>query len=186
MPDYSKAKIYKLVCNVTGEVYFGSTCVGLSQRLQKHKDCFRYGGRCSSKQIIERGNYNIILCQECPCENKEQLKAFERKWIEENECINVQLPGRTKKEWYEKNRIEILKTHKEWHDEHKGNLKDKKREYYEQNKIEILKKNKEWLDQHEEQKKQYHKQRACCPTCGKEMLKYGIKKHLRNIHGIET
>ena len=36
MPDYSKGKIYKIVCNVTGLVYVGSTCEPtLARRLAK-------------------------------------------------------------------------------------------------------------------------------------------------------
>ena len=32
--DYSKAKIYKLVCNITGLIYVGATCkLRLCQRL---------------------------------------------------------------------------------------------------------------------------------------------------------
>eukprot|EP01035_Chromulina_nebulosa_P045122 gene45122-61124_t len=34
MPDYSKAKIYRIVGN--GLTYIGSTCCGLRQRLAEH------------------------------------------------------------------------------------------------------------------------------------------------------
>jgi len=36
--DYSQGKIYKIVCNITNEVYFGSTKEKyLSRRLSRHK-----------------------------------------------------------------------------------------------------------------------------------------------------
>jgi len=34
---YLKGKIYKVVCNITGEMYIGSTVLRLSQRLYVHK-----------------------------------------------------------------------------------------------------------------------------------------------------
>jgi len=37
MPDYSNSKIYKIICNITGFVYIGSTLQTLIQRLQDHK-----------------------------------------------------------------------------------------------------------------------------------------------------
>ena len=37
MIDYSKGKIYKIVCNNTGLIYIGSTCEPtLARRLAKH------------------------------------------------------------------------------------------------------------------------------------------------------
>ncbi len=37
MPDYKLGKIYKIVCNITGKVYYGSTCEPtLARRLAKH------------------------------------------------------------------------------------------------------------------------------------------------------
>ena len=42
MPDYSKGKIYRIVCNTTGKVYIGSTSQDyLSQRLRKHVEEYK-------------------------------------------------------------------------------------------------------------------------------------------------
>ena len=65
MPDYSKSKIYKIICNITGLVYIGSTCQTLTQRLQDHLRCYRrvLNKKChyvSSFKIIENGNYDIF------------------------------------------------------------------------------------------------------------------------------
>jgi len=95
MPDYSKVKIYKIVCNITGEQYFGSTTQSLAQRLSTHRGEFKKKIKCKSSQIIERGDYQIVLCEECACETREQLMRIERKWIEENNCINKCMPIRT-------------------------------------------------------------------------------------------
>jgi hypothetical protein len=39
--DYSKGKIYKIVCNITGLIYIGSTSQSLIQRLQDHKSGYK-------------------------------------------------------------------------------------------------------------------------------------------------
>ena len=43
---YQEGKIYKIVCNITGEVYYGSTIEKyLSSRLAKHKNKKEYNSR---------------------------------------------------------------------------------------------------------------------------------------------
>ena len=37
MVDYSKAKIYKICNDVDDEIYIGSTCQSLSQRMAEHR-----------------------------------------------------------------------------------------------------------------------------------------------------
>jgi len=95
MVNYENGKIYKIVCNKTGILYVGSTCVGLSQRLVEHRasyNRFKNGkiiNKSSSIKILEGGDYSIILLEICPCNNKEQLIMKEREWINKIECINV-------------------------------------------------------------------------------------------------
>ncbi len=40
--DYKNSKIYRIVCNETGETYIGSTTQTLTKRLSKHKENFKY------------------------------------------------------------------------------------------------------------------------------------------------
>jgi pyruvate/2-oxoglutarate dehydrogenase complex dihydrolipoamide dehydrogenase (E3) component len=54
----------------------------------------------------------------------------ERYWVENTECINRIIPGRTRKEHYENNRDIILNKKKE----HYENNKEKIKQYYENNK----------------------------------------------------
>jgi hypothetical protein len=130
MPDYKNSKIYKIVCNITGETYYGSTTARLSTRLSGHVYNVNVGRSCcKSKQIIERGNYSIILCEECPCDNKEQLRAIERKWIETNNCVNKIIPTRTTHEYYEDNKEQKLLYQKEYREANKEQMRDYQREY---------------------------------------------------------
>jgi len=104
--DYSKGKIYKIVCNITDEIYIGSTISILNVRLAKHKcDC------CKSKQIIERGDYKILLIENYPCKTKQDLLWRERYYIEKLDCINEKKPIITSDERKENQKIISKKHH---------------------------------------------------------------------------
>jgi len=102
---YQKGKIYRIVCNVTGEVYVGSTITTLGERLSKHKTKMT----CCSSEIIQRGNYRIELIEPFPCRNKQELLWRERYYIEQNECINKMPPIVTEEEYKERQRIKCTK-----------------------------------------------------------------------------
>ena len=68
MVNYHNGKIYKIVCNITGKVYICSTCKPrLCQRLAGHVRSYRLylklckGNKSTSYDILESGNYDIIL-----------------------------------------------------------------------------------------------------------------------------
>ena len=107
-------KIYKIVDNTNGNIYFGSTTMELQDRLNKHIYMYnRFVNRgvkkCTSVQIICNGDYKIELIEEV--EPNDMLKR-ERFYIENNDCVNIMTPLRTQKErsrdWYDKN-IELSK-----------------------------------------------------------------------------
>jgi len=163
MPDYKKGKIYELVCRITGEKYVGSTIDSLSRRLVKHRS-LKQNETCS-RQIIERGDYYINLLEDCPCENKEQLRKKEREWYDKIEggCINRQRPYITKEEHIQRN-------------------SDYSKKYREENNYKVNALTKKWKDENKEkvaeyQKKYWEKEITC--ECG-VISKWGnIQKHLR-------
>lgn len=110
MPDYQKAKVYKIINDVNGMTYYGSTCQPLSVRMGKHR--WSYNNHVN-KTYLQFGNIEdckIFLIEDCPCENKEQLIQRERFYVENNPCVNKQTPGLSLKESYKKyyiNNIEI-------------------------------------------------------------------------------
>lgn len=99
---YSRAKIYRLVNDVDDEFYVGSTIECLSSRKGKHKyDVKRRPASRMYKHLNQVGwdNVHIILIEEYPCENIEQLLARERYWIEQlKPSLNKCLPLRTQEE----------------------------------------------------------------------------------------
>jgi len=95
MPDYSQSKIYKIVCHTTGKIYIGSTTQSLQRRLQKHLSCYSSyknpevkQGYITSFEILEKGDYDILLICEYPCDTRRELEKKEQEYISEEKCIN--------------------------------------------------------------------------------------------------
>ena len=113
MSDYSQGKIYKIISSECDLVYYGSTCITLKERLIKHKSDYKYylegkKNYMTSFVIIEKGNYEIVLVEDYPCNSKAELHLRERFYIENNECVNKCIPGRTPKE-YQRDNCEIIR-----------------------------------------------------------------------------
>jgi len=141
MPDYQKSKIYKLYSPLKNLVYIGSTTQAISQRLAEHisrKKNKTYD--CASYLVLECEDYKIEILEEYPCNNKQQLLKKEGEYIRNNECVNRNISGQTRKEYwntYYKNNQEHLKEYKKNNQEH---IKQHRQKYYEDNKEEILEK----------------------------------------------
>jgi len=137
MPDYSKGKIYKIECNITGEVYYGSTTqYYLTNRISAHttaKIC-----HCVSRSIINRGDFNYKIVEYYPCNSKQELETRERWWIENNMCINKVIPTRTDKEYREDNKDKIAVKGRKWYEENRDKVLKRQHEYTINNK-EIIK-----------------------------------------------
>lgn len=103
MPDYQKAKIYKLWSPSSNLVYYGSTIQPLSIRLAKHIFCFNnketYKYNNSAFLVIEKQDYKMELVKDFPCNNKQQLCIEESNYIKNNECVNNRIAGRTDEEY---------------------------------------------------------------------------------------
>lgn len=130
MVNYENGKIYKLYSPSRNIVYFGSTAEPyLSRRLQAHLGNYRMyknnnnNKRYTSFDVLECDDYKIELVEEIKCSNVEQLRERERFYIENNDCVNKQIPNRSKKEFC-----------KEWNKNNQEYFK----KYYEKNKEYII------------------------------------------------
>ena len=166
--NYANSRIYRIVCNVTGKQYFGSTTQSLAKRLGEHKTSFKQWrkGKCgfyTSFEIIEGENYDIVLVEELPdIKNVEQLRARERFHIEASECVNKNIPNRTIKERYENNKEELIA----YQAEYRAQNKEKIAAY----KVERYAKNKEKIAAH-------RVERVICEHCGAEVGRHNIARH---------
>jgi len=186
---YQNSKIYKIVCNITGEIYIGSTIRTLNQRLLHHKIL----KNCISRNIINRCDYKIELIKNYPCNSKYKLEEEEAKYIRENECINITVPHRTNQEYYKDNKKEINKKNQEYYKKNTEKIKEHTKKYYEINKEKIKEQQKEWNEDNKEKVKQYKqkykeknreqtnkklKEKVEC-ECGSIIRKNDISKHRR-------
>jgi len=160
MTDYSQAKIYKIECNITNEVYYGSTTLSLSQRIAHHKA----RRDCSAIKIIDIGNFNIKVIEEYPCNSKKELEARERWYIENNLCVNERIPGRTKQEWREDN---------------KDRLKNFYKQYREKNRDKIKEYDKKRNEQRKDTQKVYKSTKIIC-ECGCEIRRSDMARHKKS------
>ena len=158
MPDYSKALIYKLVCNDTyiTENYIGSCC-DYDERKRNHKsDCNNINGKKYNiykyKFIRENGgfeNWSMIIIKQFPCNSKRELEKEERVQLELNGGeLNTNRPFTTdeeKKEYskqyyleHQEERNEYNKERiKKYHQKHKEKKKEQMKEYREANKEQL-------------------------------------------------
>ena len=148
MPDYKKGKIYRIICNITGKIYIGSTIETLARRLSGHRrsyKLFKEGQKykkyfVTSFQIIEQGEFDIVLIENYPCESKVELHRRERFFIESLECVNKNIPTRTPAEYRLDN---------------KDALKEKAKQYQQDNKDDIMERRKQWRIDNMDKTKQY-------------------------------
>jgi hypothetical protein len=100
--DYQNAKIYKVVNDVDDKVFIGSTCSTLAKRKNEiHLDLKRRPNLPISKHLntLEWNSVEIVLIEEFPCANKDQLTKRLRHWIDELKPeLNKKLPGSSKSE----------------------------------------------------------------------------------------
>ena len=106
MGDYLNGKIYKIGCNITGEIYIGSTIQSLEDRLSQHiRDASYY--KYSSKQIIDRNAYYIEQLESYPCNSQFELRRKEGEYQKTFKCVNKIIAGRTPSEYDYDNREKI-------------------------------------------------------------------------------
>ena len=130
---YKQGKIYMLESASAGLVYYGSTCLALlSKRLYGHKshyERYKLGKRdyITSFKILEQPDYKIVLVEEYPCNNKQELEAREAYYIRNNECVNKVIPQRTAEEWQKKWYQENKEHKKQYRDNYRSNLENKEK-----------------------------------------------------------
>ena len=187
--NYRNGKIYRIVCNVTGLIYVGSTCQTLSQRLTKHRGYYKEllanpeKKVSTSVKVISGGDYDIVLLEKCPCDSKEELHKRERHYIESIECVNKIIPGRSIKEYrkmYQKeNKEAIAEYTKVYQKENKETIAEYKKVYCEKNKETIAEKKKVYYAENKEAIAKKDQTLVEC-GCGSTHRHDGKAKHLRS------
>jgi hypothetical protein len=159
----NKGYVYKIFDNTNNNVYYGSTKQGLSKRLSKHRGDYKFylngnGHFMTSYKILENGDYTISLVEEVKYNDKIELTARERFYIESNECVNKVIPNRTRKQWREDNKDKLKEQIKEWRETNKEQIKTYNKEYIEDNKEHIKEQKREYRETNKDHIKEYNRQ----------------------------
>jgi hypothetical protein len=164
MPDYLNSKIYKIVCDITNQIYIGSTTQKLSSRLSGHVAEYKKWSLgktkkyISSFEIIKNNNYSIILIENFQCNNNEELHKKERYFIETMvNVVNKVIPTRTKDEYIKENKETITEYKKEYYLENKDKLTEQYKQYYEDNKDKLIEQQKQYYSENKDKILEYRK-----------------------------
>ena len=128
--DYSKGKIYCIRNTINDEIYIGSTCQSLSQRMAQHRrtlKCGRLGGMKLYNLMMDLGeeNFYIELMEEYPCESKDRLRKREGEFIREHQTgLNKLVAGRKSLEYYYDNRDRVMEYKREYRKENKDKIEN--------------------------------------------------------------
>ena len=192
-------KVYKIFSEKYDKIYIGSTTRLLLQRFLAHKSDYRKYNKgkhnfVTSFYILQFDDANIELIEEVNFDDKKELIRRERFHIEQNECVNKRVEGRTSKEWgqdnkdrvlehkqkyREKNREKLLEKAKENYQENREKRLEQAKQYREQNKKMISEKNKKWYQSNKEKLLDKLKVKISC-DCGSVVRKSDIKRHERS------
>ena len=174
---YDKAKIYQLVNDITDDVYIGSTCQPLSKQMAEHRNSMKSKRDINVKlyqKMNEIGaeNFRIELIKECPCENIDQLRAIEGKYIREMGTLNRQVAGRTSSDYKKEFKERYYPQKQTYRKNNREILNEKNREYYNERKDEICSK----------QRQKYNEMtsvKITCEVCGGVHNKKNTPTHTR-------
>ena len=100
------AKIYKIPDIGYNKCHIGSTCENISQRMarhrQNHKKAEEWNTKTTCRLLFDEygmDNCKIELIENDPCENREQLLKQAGYHIQNTDCVNRCVAGRTINEW---------------------------------------------------------------------------------------
>ena len=132
MNKYQNGKIYKIVDVGYNKCYIGSTCEELSPRMARHRYMFtqhstkgKESYRSCNCLFEEFGVENVKIeeIEKYPCNDRDELLAREGYYIQNTDCNNKKVAGRTFKGWYNDNRDKCLENLKS---NYSKNIEDRK------------------------------------------------------------
>ena len=165
--DYSQNKNYLIKSPNTDKVYVGSTTLKyLSQRLAFHVQDARPKSKkyCSSKKILECGDYYIELIENFPCSNIAEQRKREGYWqdVYKDVIVNERKAGRTQKEY-----------NSFYRNENRDYCNELTRKHYQANKDAIKKK----ASEKQKNAKRIHCE---CTGCYSTQNNYKIQRHMQS------
>jgi len=187
-------------------VYIGSCC-NYTRRKSQHKHSCNIpnhkGYNLKLYQTIrDNGGWDewvMLKLHDFPCNEKYELNLEERRVIDLYKSkLNMLIPTRTKKKYYEDNKEHINEKHKKYYEDNKEKIKEYFKEYnkkyYEENKEKESIRKKKYYDENKEKesirKKKYYEdnkekinEKITC-ECGSIVKKRCIARHRKSLKHI--
>jgi len=162
--NFKNGKIYVLHDMEWTLIYFGSTVMTLKKRLAVHvseaKDD-KYVA-CTSKIIIDKGNYKMTLLENFPCNSKKELEDRETYYIENvPDCVN-KYRARISEETYLQERKEYSRQYRKDNPE---KIKENNAKYY--------------AKSDKEKRNEKNREKINCPQCGEPSTRGALPEHIR-------
>lgn len=162
MPDYQKAKIYKIVDANEEMVYVGCTVNTLARRMAGHRSKYNKEDFVSSHIIFDKygvENCKILLLENYPCNSKDELNKREGFYIKHLDCVNKQIAGRTNHEYYEDNKEAIIDKQKKYYELNNDKRVAIRKKYNDANKEAIAEEHKIYREKNKELIKEKRKKK---------------------------
>ena len=149
--DYSKGKIYKITNDYNDDIYIGSTCDTLVKRFSKHRRDIKNDEKKHRKLYVAMNDigfdrFRIELVEECPCDDKYQLRQREGYYIRQIGTLNIVIAGRTQQEYNEDNKEHLKQKKKDYQLENKQKIQEYKKQYRAENHETITKNMQMWRE----------------------------------------
>jgi hypothetical protein len=172
MVNYANTKIYEIRIPGTDLVYIGHTTKKyLSDRQSVHRcDMVRQPNKMPYRLFLAFGmsaaDIVLSLVSTHVCDNVDEAKDCERAEIKRrgHNCVNMTMPGRTKKMYYTDNKDIVNAKCKAYHEEHKEVINTRTRKYHEEHKQEIAAK---------------RSIKIPCEHCGRMLAGYCMNRHIK-------
>lgn len=203
MVNYKNGKLYKLTNSVNDDIYIGSTAeTTLARRMTNHrKDAkTRKSYLYQQMRLIGIENFKIVLLEDYPCENKDQLRAKEDEWIQRlKPKLNQVRAYRTDEElrdykaqyynehkdkllnqsikYYEEHKDERLDYQAKYRDEHRDKINERQAMYYLEHKDERLEYQTKYRQDNKERINAKQKEKIICDICQCKIRKDSKAKH---------
>lgn len=155
-------------------VYYGSTKQkSVAKRIAGHKCSYKSykEGKTnftSSYSIFDIGDWSYMTLEHLDYDEPYQLKNRERYYVDNNECVNKQIPNRTDKEYREQNMVQYKEYQKQW--------REKNREYQKQWREQNRGYHKQWHEQNKERLKVKQNEKITC-ECGCVVKRGSLSNH---------
>lgn len=148
--QYSNSKVYKIQPiggGKEGDIYIGSTTKKyLSQRMVQHKSAYTQWVKniCERRttvfDLFDKYGFDgceIVLIQNVSCNSKDELLQREKYYIQNELCINRNIPTRTLVEWRKDNYDKIKEYEKQYRENNVNLIKERIKSYRTKNQEKI-------------------------------------------------